>query len=215
MFVRKIKNRIYLWCKDKWLSLSLIDSKARIGAKTRIWQSEIGGDVVIGERCLIYRTQFGGKVTIGNNTSLWGPNIQVLSRIHPITIGSFCSIARDVTIQEYYHNTEKITTYFIGKNVFGAPFENEVISKGEIVIGSDVWIGTGAQILSGVSIGHGAVIGANAVVTRSIPPFAIAVGNPAKVINYRFPPDRIEELLKMKWWDWSFKEIKARKELFS
>lgn len=52
-------------------------------------------------------------------------------------------------------------------------------------IGSDVWIGANCTILGGVRIGDGAVIGAGSVVTKDIPPYAIAFGNPAKVIKYR------------------------------
>jgi carbonic anhydrase/acetyltransferase-like protein (isoleucine patch superfamily) len=58
------------------------------------------------------------------------------------------------------------------------------------------------MILSGVTIGHGAIIGARALVTEDIPPYAIAVGIPAQVIRYRFAPEKIEELLTLKWWEW-------------
>ena len=54
-----------------------------------------------------------------------------------------------------------------------------------VTIGDDVWIGASAVVLKGFSIGNGAVIGAGAIVTKPIPPNAIAVGNPARVIGYR------------------------------
>ena len=54
-----------------------------------------------------------------------------------------------------------------------------------IVLGNDVWIGANVTVLKGVIIGDGAVIGAGSVVTESIPPYAVAVGNPATVIKYR------------------------------
>ncbi len=69
------------------------------------------------------------------------------------------------------------------------------------MIGNDVWIGYEALVLSGVHIGDGAVIGARAVVTKDVPPYAVAVGNPARIIKYRFRPQIVQQLLIMKWWD--------------
>ena len=54
-----------------------------------------------------------------------------------------------------------------------------------IMIAKDVWVGANSIILPGVTIGEGAVIGAGSIVTKNIPKYAIAVGNPAKVIKYR------------------------------
>lgn len=59
------------------------------------------------------------------------------------------------------------------------------MDKVGVVIGDDVWIGCGVTILPGVTIGTGAVIGAGSIVTKSIPEYAIAVGNPATVCRYR------------------------------
>lgn len=73
--------------------------------------------------------------------------------------------------------------------------------------GNDVWLAQGATILSGVTIGDGCVIGANAVVAGSVPPYSIAVGNPAKVIKKRFSDETIVKLQEMRWWDWSYEDI--------
>ena len=54
-----------------------------------------------------------------------------------------------------------------------------------LTVGDDVWIGAMATVLPGVTIGTGAVIGGGAVVTRDVPPYAIAVGNPARVVGER------------------------------
>lgn len=58
-------------------------------------------------------------------------------------------------------------------------------------IGEGVWLGAGVRVMPGVSVGCGAVVGAGAVVTKNIPPMAIAVGTPAKVIRYRTPSDAV------------------------
>lgn len=62
-----------------------------------------------------------------------------------------------------------------------------------IVIEDDVWIGARAIILKGVTIGRGAVVAAGSVVTKSIPPYALVGGVPAKVIRFRFTPEEIKE----------------------
>lgn len=59
------------------------------------------------------------------------------------------------------------------------------LEKGPIIIEDDVWLGAHVTVTDGVTIGRGSVIGANSVVSRSIPPYAIAAGVPAKVIRYR------------------------------
>ena len=62
-------------------------------------------------------------------------------------------------------------------------------------------------MLSGATIGDGAVIGAKAVVGSHIPAYAVAVGNPAKVVKYRFEEEIIDQLLRIRWWDWNESKI--------
>lgn len=65
----------------------------------------------------------------------------------------------------------------------------------------------------GVIIGDGSVIGTNAIVSKNIPPYAIAVGNPIRIIKYRFQDKQIEALLRIKWWDWPIEKIKENMPL--
>jgi len=81
------------------------------------------------------------------------------------------------------------------------------------VIGNDVWLGRNSLVLSGVTIGDGAVVAAGAVVTSDIPAYAIAGGVPAKVIRYRFTPEQIAALLRIRWWDWPDEAIVAEVDL--
>jgi hypothetical protein len=68
-------------------------------------------------------------------------------------------------------------------------------------IGNDVWIGGGVIVLQGTTIGDGAVIAAGAVVTRDVAPYAVVAGVPARVLKYRFSPEQVEYLLRLRWWD--------------
>lgn len=119
-----------------------------------------------------------------------------------VRIGHFTSISAEVyLLLKGEHRLDFVTTYPFGPGHPG--------SKGDIVIGNDVWIGHGAHILSGVTIGDGAVVGAGAVVTRDLPPYAIAAGNPAAIRRYRFTERQIARLLTVEWWDWTDAAIAA------
>jgi acetyltransferase-like isoleucine patch superfamily enzyme len=76
-------------------------------------------------------------------------------------------------------------------------------SRGPVTVGNDVWVGYEACVLSGVTIGDGAIVGARALVRKSVEPFSIVAGNPAKHIRYRFEAPVREALLRIRWWDWS------------
>lgn len=112
-------------------------------------------------------------------------------------IGRYCSIANLCTIGAQPHALHELTTY---------PFSDDSTPR-ETVVGNDVWIGSSSIILAGITIGDGAAIGAGSVVTRSVPPYAVVVGNPAKLLRYRFTPDVILELLASKWWEMSIEEV--------
>lgn len=109
-----------------------------------------------------------------------------------ITIGKFCLFGPNLTIlaggSEHY-----------SKGVAIRP--DRPLTKGDVKIGNGVWTGYNVTIFSGVTIGDGAIIGACSVVSKNIPSYAVAVGNPIRVIKYRFDPETIEKLLKIAWWN--------------
>ena len=74
-------------------------------------------------------------------------------------------------------------------------------------IGPDVWIGQGAFVKAGVTIGAGAIVGARATVLRDVPPYAIVVGTPARVVRLRFPERTVERLLRVAWWRYSIYDL--------
>ncbi|MCQ2792767.1 MAG: CatB-related O-acetyltransferase [Bacilli bacterium] len=133
-----------------------------------------------------------------------------------LIIGKFCQIASGVNfiMNNANHRMNCVTTYpfYImgGNGNWGgnmAPHESELPNKGNIVIGNDVWIGQNVTIMPGVHIGDGAIIGLNATVAKDIPPYSIAVGNPAHVVKKRFDNEMIKLLEQLKWWDKPINEI--------
>lgn len=115
-----------------------------------------------------------------------------------LKIGSFVSIAKGTKfLLGGNHEVETFTTFPFKVKFFGEKMEAK--TKGPIIVEDDVWIGTNSMILSGVTIGQGAIVGAGSVVTKDIPPYAIVGGNPAKVLKYRYSPELVEEMLKIKW----------------
>ncbi|WBB71735.1 DapH/DapD/GlmU-related protein [Micromonospora sp. WMMD1128] len=104
-----------------------------------------------------------------------------------IRIGDNVMFGPEVTIRGGNHRIDCVGVPM--KNIAKGPGD-EHLDRG-VVIGDDVWVGTRAIILHGVTIGRGAVIGAGAVVSRSVPPYAIVAGAPARVIRLRWPIDTI------------------------
>ena len=92
------------------------------------------------------------------------------------------------------------------------PHTDELPLKGDTIVGNDVWFGQNVTIMPGVHIGDGAIIGTNATVAKDVPPYCIAVGNPARVVRKRFDDETIDYLLKLKWWDWPIEKIEANFE---
>lgn len=147
-----------------------------------------------------------GKHSYGKPHILWGNSKTKL------IIGSFCSIADNVTIYlGGNHNINWVTTYPFGhiqKHIFtNFDGKGHPKTKGNVVIGNDVWISENVTILSGVKIGDGAIIANNSHCVKDVEPYSLVGGNPAKFIKYRFTKEQINKLLKIKWWNWSDEKI--------
>jgi lipopolysaccharide O-acetyltransferase len=115
---------------------------------------------------------------------LIGDNVQVNDYVHiaaveSVTIGDRVLIASKVFITDHNHGSYSGDTH----DVPTVPPAKRALTTAPVRIEDDVWIGESAAILPGVTIGRGAVIGALAVVNRSVPPFSIAVGAPARVVR--------------------------------
>ena len=132
-----------------------------------------------------------------------------------LIIGKFCSIAcgAKFLFTSANHTQASLSTYpfpifFEEWGLDVQDITSAWDNKGDIVIGNDVWIGYEAVIMAGVHIGDGAIIAARAVVTKDVPPYTIVGGTPAKEIRKRFDAEVIQQLLILKWWNWSTDKIR-------
>lgn len=151
-----------------------------LGAKAKIEPAHLarGGPIHIGAYSLVRLGSIlmpaGGIIEIGRGVSI--NQYCILHGENGLKIGDGCLIAPRVSIFASNHAYNKKSK----------PIRSQgMLDKGGILIGDDCWIGTGAVILDGTRIGKGAVIGAGAVVTKDIPNYSVAVGNPAKVVGNR------------------------------
>jgi acetyltransferase-like isoleucine patch superfamily enzyme len=128
------------------------------------------------------------------------------SGISKAQIGRYCSIGTNVLIGPGEHPLDRISTSVSLYN--DNPYE--ILTKKDCIIGNDVWIGSHSMILRGVTIGDGAVVGAGTIVTKNIPPFAVVVGVPAKILRYRFDQITINKIIESKWWEYDLIEAKRK-----
>ncbi|NBZ89559.1 CatB-related O-acetyltransferase [Stagnihabitans tardus] len=134
-------------------------------------------------------------------------------------IGAFCSIARGVEEMGDTHPMDRVTSHSLG---YGSYYHQMALELGaeeyrpwsaynarapHVKIGNDVWIGAQAMLKGGITIGDGAVIGARSVVTKDVPPYAVVVGQPARILRHRFAPEICARLLATRWWDYSLGDL--------
>jgi acetyltransferase-like isoleucine patch superfamily enzyme len=120
-----------------------------------------------------------------------------------VTVGNFTSIAGNVAMHGRIQHPCIAHPAFVasGPGWFDPDYPASDVQE-RITIGHDVWIGRDAVLLADCEIGDGAIVGAFAVVAKDVPPYAVVVGNPATVMKYRFDPETIAALRRIRWWDW-------------
>jgi len=156
-------------------------------------------------------TKLYADVTIAAGTRINGP--AVMKGHGFVHVGKYCAIGDGLRLISSNHSLQQITLQ--NKLQHQLTGGSAVGVKRGITIGHDVWIGDGVMIMPGVEVGNGAVIGAGSVVTKSIVPYSVVAGNPAREIKQRFPSSVIELLQQMQWWDWDIERMKATGQLFN
>lgn len=149
----------------------------------------LGMGTFVGKKTVVKRTEYIGRFSYIGEQCYIGAINEEFSGI------SNSMITRDNRIG-WYSSLLKIKY----------PEKRKLIGKTKI--GNDVWIGDNVIVFQGVDIGDGAVVLSGTTVTENIPPYAIAYGNPANIFKYRFDRNIIEELLKLKWWEYGIDLLK-------
>jgi acetyltransferase-like isoleucine patch superfamily enzyme len=187
-YERRVRLRTWRNLRMKLYYEPLMKSRCvSVGKNFRLVQALplIGGNlkIFIGDNVTIDGTNtFGGnrayespKLVIGDNTFIgWHVTITVAEQV---TIGNHCLFGINTMIGD---NDSHPVDWRLRR-------KKTLVNKEDVrpvTIGNDVWVGQGCYILKGVTIGDGAVIGAGSVVVKDIPPYCIAVGNPAKVVRH-------------------------------
>jgi len=161
------------------ITQSQLEPNVKVYGGARVSKSSLGAYTYVAKNSLVFHT------TIGRFCSI-GPNCQLGLGKHPSR--GFVS-----THPAFYSTTRECGVTFADQDYFER-YE-------PITVGHDVWIGANVLVRDGVQIGTGAIVGAGAVVTKSVPPYAVVGGVPARVLRHRFDEPTIGRLLESRWWD--------------
>jgi acetyltransferase-like isoleucine patch superfamily enzyme len=173
--------------------------------------------VVLERQAGIINSKVTGGLYLERNSMLnrvesSGPNgVGSFSYVTDSTLNSFISIGPRTTVGGVEHPLDWLSTHCFqwgqNKNYYGV--SEELLANFDFfdkpkakttVIRSDVWIGANAVVISGVTMAVGSVLGAGSVLTKDTKPYGIYVGNPARLIRYRFSDSTILSLLASEWW---------------
>ena len=179
----------------------------KIGKLVSLLKTRLDENAMIGDFSKMTYSTMGAFSYIGHNTTVINSDIE-----------KFSSISWGVTIGPEEHDFSRLTNHsflYSLKSFTLTPYKHYNPFEKECKIGNDVWIGCNSTILRGVKIGDGAVIGANSLVNKNVPPYAVVVGSPARIVKYRFDPAIIQALLELKWWDMPLEVISEHTELFA
>lgn len=185
---RGARHSVWRWMRNQYAMQILASRCRRVGRNVRldgdVPQILGPGEVHIGDRVSIGNRQTwvvglkvydDARLVIGHDTTI---NYQTLiSCARSVTVGNHCRLAGEIKI---FDNNSHPTDHR-ARRIDGGRMT--VADVAPVVVEDDVWIGTGAIVMKGVRIGRGAIIAAGAVVTKSVPPFSVAAGNPARVVK--------------------------------
>jgi acetyltransferase-like isoleucine patch superfamily enzyme len=139
-----------------------------------------------------FLVQPNGQVTVGPYTCLNSASIICSDRI---TIGAHCLVSWGVVLTDTWlgpHSTPTSRRLILEAAASDRLRQLPCCSEPRpVTLQDNVWVGFNAVILPGMTLGHGCVIGCNTIVDRDVPPYAVVVGNPARIVRYLEPDDKL------------------------
>jgi phosphonate metabolism protein (transferase hexapeptide repeat family) len=190
---------------DPWTQGRIMSEQPEIDPTAVVRASDFGRYTYLGPRSHVAKSTFGDySYAMGDN------------QIAHAVIGKFVNIATNARINPPNHPTWRATQHHFTYRSFsyGLSLDDDQSifdwrAQDRVEIGHDVWLGHGAIIMPGVKVETGAAVGSGAIVTKDVPPFAIVVGVPARVLRMRVDEKTAERLQRIAWWDWSQERIDA------
>lgn len=193
-----LQREMYVFDQEiDWEHIMYEQKDNKIGKNVTIYRPTHIKDSEIGDYTIISINAYISMTRVGKFSSL-GPNLFCGWGIHPTT---------GISTASMFYSTKK-------QNGFALTDKDKIEERKLITIGNDVFIGANVTVLDGVTIGDGAIIGAGAVVSKDIPDYAIAVGNPIKIIRYRFNDDQISALKRIQWWNFEEDKLQDIEKMF-
>ena len=168
---------LHKWSSFKYERSANLQAKRRAAYKR---QYGLGENCFVGYGVIIHKHHYVDAIIKTGRDCLIAENTNI-DYTGGLTLGNYVSISEGVKILTHNHNLD---------------FNHQDLSKGciltPLIIYDDVWIGTRAIIMPGVrEIGRGAIISADAYVNSKVPPYAIVVGNPAKIVGFKLSPEEV------------------------
>ncbi len=165
-------------------------------------QRSIGGSIGSGGPRRLVLPRWPSRLELGAHSYVnEAMEVHCFRQQRTLEVGKYCSLGACTFLVDGDHHPHFASTFPFQELGLSPDAPPNAQVKGEPIVGNDVWIADGAVLLGGVHVGDGAVVAGHAVVTRSVPPYAVVAGNPARVVKYRFDEDTVRRFMAVRWWD--------------